>query len=93
MKEKAQKSKKQLVDSSQEIGLSQKTKTFAASCIDTLISSESKIHGIPEDSVHFHEASSIDTLVDIVGIAIALEDLNYLMKKLFVYLFQLVEVL
>ncbi|MDH5418185.1 MAG: nickel pincer cofactor biosynthesis protein LarC, partial [Nitrosopumilus sp.] len=50
-------------------------KLFAESCIDTLISSESKIHGIPEDSVHFHESSSIDTLVDIVGIAIALDDL------------------
>ena len=74
--------KKAIVDSSQEIGLSEKTKTFAASCIDTLISSESKIHGIPEDSVHFHEASSIDTLVDIVGIAIALEELSLFDEKI-----------
>ena len=47
-----------------------------------LISAESKIHGISEDSVHFHEASSIDTLVDILGIAIALEDLNLFDEKI-----------
>ena len=67
--------KKAINDSTQAIGLSKKAKLFAESCIDALISSESKIHGIPEDSVHFHESSSIDTLVDIVGIAIALDDL------------------
>jgi len=67
--------KKAITDSVSGIGLSEKAKSFAESCINTLISSESKIHGIPEESVHFHEASSIDTLVDIVGVTIALEDL------------------
>ena len=68
--------KKAIIDSTKEIGLSNRAKSFAESCIDTLISSESKIHGIPTDSVHFHEASSIDTLIDIVGIAIAIDDLG-----------------
>ena len=68
--------KKAISNSVMEIGLSQKAKSFAESCIDTLISSESKIHGISEESVHFHEASGIDTLVDIVGISIALDDLE-----------------
>jgi len=69
-------------NSTQAIGLSEKAKLFAESCINTLISSESKIHGISEDSVHFHEASSIDTLVDIVGITIALEDLDLFNQKI-----------
>lgn len=68
--------KKAIMDLTKEIGLSNRAKVFAESCIDTLISSESKIHGIPIDSVHFHEASSIDTLIDIVGIAIAIDDLG-----------------
>ncbi|MEK6907976.1 MAG: nickel pincer cofactor biosynthesis protein LarC [Thermoproteota archaeon] len=68
--------KKAIMDSTKEVGLSNRAKVFAESCIDTLISSESKIHGIPTDSVHFHEASSIDTLIDIVGIAIAIDDLG-----------------
>ena len=69
-------------DSAKLIGLSPKLKSFAESCIDTLILSESKIHGVPIDSVHFHEASSIDTLVDVLGVAIALEDLGILDEKI-----------
>jgi len=74
--------KKAITDAIQDIGLSEKAKIFSESCIDTLISSESKIHGIPEDSVHLHEASSIDTFVDIVGITIALEDLELFDEKI-----------
>ncbi|MGY5150633.1 MAG: nickel pincer cofactor biosynthesis protein LarC [Candidatus Nitrosopumilus sp. bin_68KS] len=74
--------KKAITDSTKALGLSDKSQIFAESCIDSLISSESKIHGIPEDSVHFHEASSIDTLVDIVGVAIALEDLGLFEEKI-----------
>ncbi len=74
--------KKAITDSTHVIGLSEKAQTFAKSCVDTLISSESEIHGVSEDSVHFHEASSIDTLVDIVGITIALEDLGLFDEKI-----------
>lgn len=74
--------KKAISDSTKALGLSDKSQVFAESCINTLISSESKIHGIPEDSVHFHEASSIDTLVDIVGVSIALEDLGLFDEKI-----------
>lgn len=68
--------KKAIIDSTYELGLSEKAKNFAKSCIDTLINSESKIHGVPADTVHFHEASSIDTLIDIVGVTIAMDDLG-----------------
>ncbi|MDO7697014.1 MAG: nickel pincer cofactor biosynthesis protein LarC, partial [Nitrosopumilus sp.] len=74
--------KKAILDSVNELGLSIKAKTFSESCINTLISSESKIHGVSEDTVHFHEASSIDTLVDIVGITIALDDLKFFEEKI-----------
>ena len=74
--------KSAIINSSKQIHLSEKANSFAESCIDTLISSESKIHGIPEESVHFHEASSIDTLVDIIGITIALEDLGLFDEKI-----------
>lgn len=74
--------KKAIIDSVNILELSKKGKIFAESCIDTLISSESKIHGVPEESVHFHEASSIDTLVDIIGITIALDDLKFFDEKI-----------
>jgi uncharacterized protein (TIGR00299 family) protein len=74
--------KSAIIESTHEIQLSSKATSFAESCIDTLILSESKIHGIPKESVHFHEASSIDTLVDIIGITIALEDLGLFDEKI-----------
>ena len=61
----------------QKLGLSEQASRFAINSISTLIAAESKIHGVPKDSVHFHEASSIDTVIDIVGTAIALDDLNH----------------
>ena len=75
--------KNAILNSVDELGLSEKARFFAESCIDTLISSESKIHGISQESVHFHEASSIDTLVDIAGTAIALDDLELFDEKIF----------
>ncbi|MCS5529105.1 MAG: nickel pincer cofactor biosynthesis protein LarC [Nitrosopumilus sp.] len=74
--------KNAIINSVNELQLSVKAKLFAESCIDTLISSESKIHGISEDSVHFHEASSIDTLIDIVGITLACDKLKFFEEKI-----------
>ncbi len=71
-----------LKNSLNEINLSEKVKNFAESCIETLILAESKVHGIPAESVHFHEASSIDTLVDIIGVAIAVEHLAILDEEI-----------
>ena len=59
-----------------EIDLSEKAKTFAKASIETLMKAESKIHGSPLSSVHFHEASSIDTIIDIIGTATAIDDLK-----------------
>jgi hypothetical protein len=65
-----------IIDASIKIGLPEVALNFVTNTIDTLISAESKVHGEPEASVHFHEASSIDTVIDILGTAIALDDLN-----------------
>ena len=64
--------------SSVDVGLSDLAKQFAISSIETLIKAESKIHGGTLSLVHLHEASSIDTVVDILGTAIALDDLKIL---------------
>ena len=62
--------------SAEKLKISESAKTFAVKTIETLIHAESKIHGEPEDSVYFHEAASFDTVVDILGTAIALDDLD-----------------
>lgn len=58
------------------LGLEQKAKMFALESLETIISAEAKVHGESIDSVHLHEASSIDTLVDLIGCATALQDLK-----------------
>ena len=68
---------KEIIEKSAEkLTISESAKTFAIKSIETLIRAESKIHGEPENSVHFHEAASFDTVVDILGTAIALDDLG-----------------
>ena len=65
-----------ILSSSKKLGLSKSAKEFAENSINTLINAESHVHGESESCVHFHEASSIDTVIDILGTAIALDDLN-----------------
>jgi pyridinium-3,5-bisthiocarboxylic acid mononucleotide nickel chelatase len=58
------------------LDLKPRSKSFIMESIKTLIDAEAKIHGQPLDQVYLHEASSIDTFVDLIGCAIALEDLK-----------------
>jgi len=37
---------------------------------------EGRIHGVPADDVHFHELGAIDTLVDVCGAFVLLDDLK-----------------
>ncbi|MGI0046484.1 MAG: nickel pincer cofactor biosynthesis protein LarC [Nitrosotalea sp.] len=71
-----------ILQTSDKIELSDRARIFAKESIKSLIKAESKIHGEPVESVHFHEASSIDTVVDIIGTAIALDDLKIFSEEI-----------
>ena len=65
-------------DSTSHLELSEKAAAFARRSIESLVSAESRIHGVTCDSVRLHEAASADTLVDIVGTAAALDQIKAL---------------
>ena len=59
-----------------KMGLSEAAAGFADRSVRSLISAEAHIHGVSPDSVHLHEAASLDTFVDIAGTAAALDQLG-----------------
>ncbi|HEV51068.1 MAG TPA: nickel pincer cofactor biosynthesis protein LarC [Thermoprotei archaeon] len=58
-----------------EFNLGEKAKAFALSAFDKLVSAEAHVHGLRE-KVTLHEASSADTIIDIVGVAMCIDDLK-----------------
>ena len=56
--------------------LDKKIKDKSLNIFQRLAVSEAKIHNVPLAKVHFHELSSIDTIVDIVGSVIAFDILG-----------------
>lgn len=58
------------------VKLSKKAKTFALNTVKTLVSAEAKVHGESVENVHLHEAGSVDTPAEIIGVAAALDDLG-----------------
>jgi uncharacterized protein (TIGR00299 family) protein len=59
-----------------QLGLDHQTGSYIQNSMQTLVEAESKIHGQSIMTVHLHEASNIDTLVDLVGSGIAAENLH-----------------
>ncbi|MFD2922218.1 nickel pincer cofactor biosynthesis protein LarC [Halobacillus naozhouensis] len=57
-------------------GFEDKVRDTALSIFEKIGRAEAKIHDIPFEKVHFHEVGAIDSIVDIVGTAIALEQLG-----------------
>ncbi|TXT55611.1 MAG: hypothetical protein BAJALOKI2v1_640023 [Promethearchaeota archaeon] len=57
-------------------GFSEEAKNYANNVLQSLIKAEASVHDTLEDKVHLHELSSIDTLLDILGVTRCLEKLG-----------------
>ena len=61
---------KQLIAKSE---LSDWVKEKAIAVFHRIAVAEGKVHGLPPGQVHFHEVGAVDSIVDIVGVAVGLE--------------------
>lgn len=59
-----------------ESALSPKVKALSTAIFKTIAEAEGKIHGIKPLEVHFHEIGAMDSIIDIVGAAIAVDSLK-----------------
>lgn len=59
-----------------ESSLSQKIKNSAKEIFDRLATAEAKIHNATKETVHLHEVSAVDSIVDIVGAVIGIDLLD-----------------
>jgi len=66
-----------------EFDLSKEANNFAINSLKTLIQTEAAVHNEPFDHVHLHEAGSADTIIDVAGIAIALDSLDLFNSKVY----------
>ena len=71
------------LDAAEHIGLSARAKVFALESMKKIIRAESRVHGERFNNVYLHEASSIDTFADLIGCAVALEDLDLFNSKIY----------
>ncbi len=63
--------------------LSLKAKQFASKVIRTLVGAEAQLHNTSFDDAHLHEVAMVDTAAEILGVAVALDDLGLFNAKIY----------
>jgi uncharacterized protein (TIGR00299 family) protein len=78
---------KQLIDliekTVQSLDISSKAKQFASNVINTLVNTEANLHGTSLCDVHLHEVGLVDTAAEIIGTAVAMDDLGFFDAKIY----------
>ena len=51
-------------------------KTLARRIFDIIATAEAKAHSVPKEEVHFHEVGAIDSIVDVIALAVCYDNLS-----------------
>lgn len=60
----------------QKAEFNERVTALSLAIFEKIAIAEAKIHGTPIEKVHFHEVGAIDSIVDIVGVALAIDSLQ-----------------
>jgi len=66
----------QILELIERVDAAPRVRQRAAAVFRRLAEAEAQVHGCDIDSVHFHEVGALDAIVDIVGVCVALEQLQ-----------------
>lgn len=56
--------------------LPRRVKERSVAIFRVIAEAEGRIHGMPPEDVHFHEVGAMDSIIDIIGVCLALENLG-----------------
>lgn len=59
-----------------ESSLSENVKNRAKQIFGVVAKAEGRVHGLPPEEVHFHEVGATDSIADIIGAAVCLEEIG-----------------
>lgn len=62
-----------IIDESQ---ITDRAKNISKKIFDIVAKAESKAHGVDMENVHFHEVGAIDSIIDIVAVAVCIDNLD-----------------
>ena len=67
---------KEITELINKADISERAKKDALGIFDIIADAEAKAHGIEKSAVHFHEVGAVDSIIDIIGTAVLIDDLG-----------------
>ncbi|OXM87651.1 LarC family nickel insertion protein [Paenibacillus rigui] len=66
----------EIVELIHRAGFNERVVSLSLAIFDKIGVAEAKIHDIPVEKVHFHEVGAMDSIVDVIGVALAMDSLE-----------------